>query len=155
MSDLHEATIAKDIRGLKSRNSGAGWQKADAYNKVYAVEGKSSLHALFQVDSGLLRAAVREAHTRGLIGVVSLAWIEGDPGYPKGLTITRYCYMIQVPTGPADEEYRRSLLVNLGRPIEPKTYRFRTGDPRTGEWWRLITPNLARKKLGTQSARLN
>jgi len=155
MSDLHEAQIALDIHGKKSKNSGAGWLKSDVYNKVYAVEGKSSLSEYMQVNSGLLNLVAREARTRNLVGVLSLAWIRGDPGYPKGLTIENYCYVVRVDKGPKGTEPVKSLLVNLASPIEPQTFRFIGTGPRTGEWWRLITPALARKRLGSRSARLS
>jgi len=155
MSDLHEAQIARDIGGKISKNSGAGWLKSDVYNAVYAVEGKSSLSEYFHFDVGMLELAVREARTRGLEGALSFAWIEGDPGYPKGLKIIRYCYMVRVDKGPKGTAPIRSMLLNLGREIQPQTYRFINKDPRTGEWWRLITPDLARRKLGKRNARLN
>jgi hypothetical protein len=155
MSDLHESMIEKDIGGKKSKNSGAGWLKADVFNKIYAVEGKSSLSEYFHFDVGMLRLAVREARTRNLEGALSFAWIEGDPGYPKGLEIVRYCYMIRVDKGPKGTEPIKSMLLNLGQEVQPQTYRFRVTDQRTGEWWRLLTPALARKKLGKQNARLS
>ena len=155
MSDLHEDTIAKDIFGKRSKNSGAGWLKSDVYNKIYAVEGKSSLSEYFNFDVGMLRLAVREAGTRNLEGALSFAWIDGDPGYPKGLKIIQYCYMIRADKGPKGTKPIKSMLLNLGQEVQPQTYRFLTEDPRTGVWWRLITPDLARKKLGKRSARLS
>lgn len=155
MSNLHEDQIAKDIRGKRSKNSGAGFFKADAFNRIYAVEGKSSLDPDFVVTCGLLRMVVREAATRSKEPVLSLAYITGDPGYAKGLKIEHYCYLIRVNQGPKDTQYIEKLTVELDKPAVPKTYRFKTLDPRTGEWWRLIGPELARKRLGKRSARLS
>lgn len=154
MSDLHEDAVAADIHGKRSRNSGAGWLKSDVFNKLYAVEAKSSLDPDLVVDCGLLRLAVREGKTRGKIGVLSLAWIHGDPAYAKGLKLANYAYLVPVDNGPKGTEPIEKLVVEMDKPVVPKTYKFKIIDPRTGEWWRLLTPELAQKKLGKRSARL-
>jgi len=154
MSNLHEDQMALDIRGVRSKNSGAGFFKGDVFNKDWVIEGKSSLDPKMLVTVGLLNEAVREAKTRHKKPAIGLAYITGDPLVPRGLTLQKYCYMVPLDRGPTKAVPQKKILIDLSEPVEEKTYRFEITDPMVSEWWRVLKVETTRKRLGKPSSRL-
>jgi len=146
MSNLHEAQIAEDIGGRVTKNSGAGLLKGDVFNNRWTVEAKSSMSPKIVISSGLLREAHYEALTRKKKPAISLAHLAGNIEIPRTMRIEKHCYLVPVNKGP--KKAIKKTTIDLSEELVERTYCFETQDPKVSKWWRLITPQTAKKKLG-------